>query len=35
METVEQIFEKIMEERNWDKQQLAEYIADVADLYAR
>ena len=26
METVEQIFEKIMLERNWDKQQLAEYI---------
>jgi len=26
MDTVEQIFEKIMIERNWDKQQLAEYI---------
>lgn len=26
METVEQIFEKIMTERNWEKQELAEYI---------
>lgn len=26
MDTVEQIFEKIMVERNWEKQQLAEYI---------
>lgn len=26
METVEQIFEKIMAERNWEKQELAEYI---------